>query len=275
MKSNAGCSRLSWSLIGEEGPVTVGIPVPETGHEVGLQDCGSLQLLIQSTGGITNNKLFNRGDIMRALLMISAVALGLLSPTVPADAAGVRMFVRHEVTDYATWRKAYDGFNATQRQMGVTEQAVYQSTDDPSDITVVHDFKSEQKAKAFATSDKLKTAMQGGGVKGAPTIWYTKITPGASGKAGHVRMFVHHEVADYADWRKSYDAFQPRARKMGVTAQAVYQGTDNPNDVTAYHDFTSLDKAKAFADAAELKTAMHDAGVKGAPQVWFTTRAVK
>ena len=211
---------------------------------------------------------------MRSFLMISALALGLFSTAAPADAAGVRMFVRHEVTDYTTWRKAYDGFNATQRQMGVTAQAVYQSTDDSSDITVVHDFNTEQKAKAFAASDKLKTVMQGGGVKGAPTIWYTRMTPGASGKADHVRMFVHHEVADYAAWRKGYDAFQPRARQMGVTAQAIYQGTDNPNDVTAYHDFKSLDKAKVFAASAELKTAMHDAGVKGVPQVWFTTRAV-
>ncbi|MDP9089239.1 MAG: cyclase [Pseudomonadota bacterium] len=88
-------------------------------------------------------------------------------------------------------------------------------------------------------------------------------------------MFVHHEVADYSAWRKGYDAFQARARKMGVIAQAVYQGTDNSNDVIAYHDFASLDKAKTFAASAELKSAMKDSGVKGAPQVWFTTRAVK
>ncbi len=212
---------------------------------------------------------------MRSFLLISALSLGLLSIATPVEAAGVRMFVRHEVTDYAKWRKEYDGFRATQRQMGVTAQALYQSTDDPNDVTVVHDFKSEQKAKAFAASDKLKAAMEGAGVKGAPTIWYTVMTSGASGKASHVRMFVHHEVTDYAAWRKAYDAFQATAAKMGVLAQAVYQATDNPNDVTAYHDFASQAAAKAFAASAELKTAMQSAGVKGQPQIWFTTRANK
>ena len=29
------------------------------------------------------------------------------------------MFVRHTVTDYKTWRKAYDGFAAVQKAKGV------------------------------------------------------------------------------------------------------------------------------------------------------------
>ena len=206
---------------------------------------------------------------------MGAVALSLFSAATPASADGVRMFVRHEVTDYASWRKAYIRFGATQRQMGVVAQSVYQSTDDPNDITVVHDFKSEEDARTFTASDKLKSAMQRSGVKGAPTIWYTAMTPGASGKSGHVRMFVRHEVTDYATWRKSYDAFQVTARNMGVMAQAVYQATNNPNDVTVYHDFASVEQAKAFGNSAGLKTAMQSAGVKGQPQVWITTRASK
>jgi quinol monooxygenase YgiN len=212
---------------------------------------------------------------MRAFLTIGALALMLFSTATPAEPAGARMFVRHDVTDYATWRKAYNAFNSTQQEKGVTAEAVYQSTDNPNDLTVVHDFKSAENAKAFAASNELKTAMQGAGVKGAPTIWIMKMAPGASGKEDHVRMFVHHEVADYATWRKGYDAFQPAAKKMGVTAQAVYQSTDDPNDVIAYHDFASAEKAKAFASSAELKSTMQSAGVKGQPQIWFTTRTMK
>ena len=54
--------------------------------------------------------------------------------------------------------------------------------------------------------------------------------------------------------------------------QAVYTSIDNPNDVTVTHDFSSADKARAFASSPDLKTAMERAGVKGAPQIWFTTR---
>lgn len=100
---------------------------------------------------------------------------------------------------------------------------------------------------------------------------------GAAGvaRAGDVRMFVRHEVADYGAWRKTYDAFAPTQKKLGVIYEAVYQSTDDPNDVTVLHDFHSLGRAKAFAASAELKAAMEKSGVKGAPQIWYTTKSTK
>jgi hypothetical protein len=94
-------------------------------------------------------------------------------------------------------------------------------------------------------------------------------------RAADVRLFVRHEVADYGAWRKAYDSFAPMQKKMGVTYQAVYQSIENPNDVTVIHDFHSLEKAKAFAASADLKAAMEKSGVKGAPQVWYTTKGSK
>jgi quinol monooxygenase YgiN len=64
-------------------------------------------------------------------------------------------------------------------------------------------------------------------------------------------------------------------KKQGVIYKAVYQSTDDPNDVTVIHDFHSLDKARAFAASAELKAAMEKSGVKGAPQIWYTTKSPK
>jgi len=100
---------------------------------------------------------------------------------------------------------------------------------------------------------------------------------GAAGvaRAADVRMFVHHEVADYAAWRKSYNSFAPTQKKHGVIYQAVYQSADDPNDVTVIHDFHTLDEAKAFAALPELKAAMEKSGVKGVPQIWYTTRSLK
>ena len=93
--------------------------------------------------------------------------------------------------------------------------------------------------------------------------------------AGDVRMFVRHEVADYGVWRTAFDSFAPTQKKMGVIFKAVYQSAENQNDVTVIHDFHSLEKAKAFASSPELKTTMEKAGVKGAPQIWYTTKATK
>jgi quinol monooxygenase YgiN len=83
------------------------------------------------------------------------------------------MFVRHTVSNYETWRKAYDDFASVQKAKGVRGQAVYQAIDNPNDITVTHEFASAAAAQDFVNSDELKKAMQGGGVIGSPTIWFT------------------------------------------------------------------------------------------------------
>ena len=109
---------------------------------------------------------------MRSFCLIAILLLGCGVTVRPAEAADVRMFIRHEVNEYAVWRKAYNAFDATRRKLGVTGQAVYQSLDNPNDVTVTHDFKTADKAKAFATSSELKATMDKAGVKGTPQVWF-------------------------------------------------------------------------------------------------------
>ena len=96
---------------------------------------------------------------------------------------------------------------------------------------------------------------------------------GQTALAADVRLFVRHDVADFGAWKKGYDSFADTQKKMGVFNQAVYQSASNPNDVTVIHDFHSLDQAKAFVASADLKAAMEKLGVKGTPQMWFTSEA--
>ena len=86
-------------------------------------------------------------------------------------------------------------------------------------------------------------------------------------------MFVRHQVADYAAWRRVYDTLEPVQKAGGVTAEDVYQAVGDPNDLTVTHEFATIEAAQAFAGSAELRAAMHDAGVVGAPTVWFAERS--
>lgn len=85
----------------------------------------------------------------------------------------IRMFVRHPVADFATWKEAYDAFDEERRGMGVVGHAVFQSADDPADVTVWHDFENLQAAQGFAESNRLREVMSGAGVEGDPTVWFT------------------------------------------------------------------------------------------------------
>lgn len=85
-------------------------------------------------------------------------------------------------------------------------------------------------------------------------------------------LFVRHKVGDYAQWRKAYNDFDAERQGMGVTSHGVYQLEGDPKDVTVYHEFKTIDAAKAFAGSPRLREVMMRAGVEGAPDIWFTNR---
>jgi hypothetical protein len=85
----------------------------------------------------------------------------------------VRMFVRHHVEEYDRWRRVFDDFADMQEKLGVRAKAVYQSADDPDDVTVTHDFDDADTARAFTDSDELRIAMADAGVASEPQIWLT------------------------------------------------------------------------------------------------------
>jgi hypothetical protein len=88
-----------------------------------------------------------------------------------------------------------------------------------------------------------------------------------------IRMFVRHPVSDFARWKQAYDDFDAERKSMGVIGHAVYQAADDSNDVTVWHDFSTLQAARDFAGSARLREVMSGAGVAGEPQIWFTNPA--
>jgi hypothetical protein len=80
-------------------------------------------------------------------------------------------------------------------------------------------------------------------------------------------------VKDFGSWKAAYDAFDAERKTMGVTGHGVYQADGDPNDVTVYHHFDSMDSAKSFAGSSRLKEVMAKAGVSGPPDIWFTKQA--
>ena len=63
------------------------------------------------------------------------------------------------------------------------------------------------------------------------------------------RLFVRINVADYETWRKVYDQFYGERVAMGVMGAAAFQLVDDPNDVTVWHDFETVEVARAFVSS--------------------------
>jgi len=85
-----------------------------------------------------------------------------------------------------------------------------------------------------------------------------------------IRLFVRHPVADFGTWKQAYDAFADEREGMGVRGAAVFQAADDPNDITAWHDFETLESARSFVESERLREVMSAAGVAGEPTIWFT-----
>jgi quinol monooxygenase YgiN len=82
------------------------------------------------------------------------------------------LFVRHKVGDYAKWKRVYDDFAPTRRELGVKGAAVYRDPDDSKTLVVWHRFDDIRDAAAFAKSEELKSTMAKAGVIGAPVLWF-------------------------------------------------------------------------------------------------------
>jgi hypothetical protein len=78
--------------------------------------------------------------------------------------------VRHQVSDYAAWRKVYDEVEPLRAQYGCTAQRVLRLAEDGNDLFVTHEFPSAAQASSFAGDPELREAMDRAGVQGMPRI---------------------------------------------------------------------------------------------------------
>jgi heme-degrading monooxygenase HmoA len=82
------------------------------------------------------------------------------------------ILVQHSVEDYARWKAAFDE-NGAARQAGGSKGAfVLRNAEDPNQVTVMLEWDGLDRARAFASSDELREAMQRAGVTGPPNVYF-------------------------------------------------------------------------------------------------------
>lgn len=86
------------------------------------------------------------------------------------DRALAGAIVRHEVADYAAWKKGFDGHAGARAQAGIIGHAVNRSVQNPNVVVVYLQAESLDALRAFASAPDLKEVMKAAGVVGAPDI---------------------------------------------------------------------------------------------------------
>jgi hypothetical protein len=82
-----------------------------------------------------------------------------------------------------------------------------------------------------------------------------------------VTVVISHEVKNYSDWRKVYDADEVNRSKAGFKSAGVFQSVEHPNKITILGEAPSVDAVNSFMSNPELKAAMEKGGVLGMPNI--------
>ena len=80
------------------------------------------------------------------------------------------LIIRHEVRDYAAWKRAFDGQANARSNAGVIGHAVSRSVRNPNVVVVYLQAEALEALRAFAAAPDLKAVMQAAGVVGAPEL---------------------------------------------------------------------------------------------------------
>jgi quinol monooxygenase YgiN len=86
-------------------------------------------------------------------------------------------------------------------------------------------------------------------------------------------ILIQHKVKDFAAWKKVFDASAGMRTSSGELSAQVFRDANDPNMLTVINTWNSMANAQKFAQSPDLKAAMEQAGVVGAPAVYFLNEA--
>jgi len=177
--------------------------------------------------------------------------------------------VTHEVENYETWKRAFDQHAAERKSAGIVSTHINRDAAQPNLLSVYMAGNDATKLTSFLTSQDLASTMLKAGVKGPPRI--AKITPveDQTRKEALAGVIVRHKVADFAAWKRGFDAHASARAEAGILGHAINRSSEDPSLVVIYLQARSIDQLRAFAESASLEDAMKNAGVTSAPDLSF------
>jgi hypothetical protein len=185
------------------------------------------------------------------------------------------MVARHKVKDFDAWLQSYDAHDSLRVANGMHSYVISRGLEDPNMVLVAVKADDMAKAKAFSKNPALKTAMQKGGVTGAPDIDFVTITFQDTVQVGTaLRSLTTFKVKDWAEWEKNFKLGEQERINNGITVRQYGHDADDNNKISLVTALVDTTKAKAYWKSDELKQRRAAGGVIGEPER-FLFRIVK
>ena len=84
-----------------------------------------------------------------------------------------------------------------------------------------------------------------------------------------VHVLVRHKVSDFNHWMSVFDSAHDMRKAGGELTARMFRTPDQPQELNLLCEWESLDQARRFFQAADLKNAMRQAGVVGRPEIEY------
>ena len=174
------------------------------------------------------------------------------------------VIVWQRIGDFAKWKSAYDGHDSARLANGVHNYIIGRSVSDSNTVLVALKADDLTKAKAFAKDPSLKSAMQKGGVKGAPSILFcTVVYVDKSTDASDLRSMSMFTVKDWNTWKTSFEGRRQLRTDNGLTDRAYGHDADDDHKVVVVGAIGDSTKAAAYWNSDLLKQKREESGVVG------------
>ena len=187
------------------------------------------------------------------------------TPTKPGNI----LIIMEKVANYSKWKPGYDSHDSVRLAHGLHNNLVARGLKDSNMVMVVLLMDDTAKAKQFSTLPELKMTMQKAGVIGTPTFRLIDVQFRDTANAADTRVIITHKVKDWDAWKKSFDSHKQARIDAGLTDRAVGYAVGDTHTVTVAMIIHDMQKAEAFMASKDLKDKMAEAGVVGAPDIFF------
>ena len=87
-----------------------------------------------------------------------------------------------------------------------------------------------------------------------------------------VTAIIQHEVKDFAEWKKVFDADVPNVEKAGAKLVGIYRSVKNPNDVTMIFDAPNVELYDTLMSDPKRQEEIKRGGVIGVPVATFLNK---
>jgi hypothetical protein len=180
------------------------------------------------------------------------------------------MLIKHKVANFDKWLPMYEGHDSARVAYGLHNFVVSRGIKDSNMVMVALHMDDTAKARQFSMLPDLKATMAKAGVVGAPVILYTESQwYDSTTDASTTRVMIVQKVKDYDAWKKVFDSHKQARMDAGLTDRAVGHAVGDPHAVSVVFAVSDMKKAEDFAKSKDLKDKMTEAGVEGAPDIFF------